>query len=688
MPLEAPRLDDRTYDDLRKEAIALIPTYCPEWTDFNASDPGITLIELFAYMTDIALYRMNRVPEKHYIKFLELIGMRLREPESAKVPVTFWLTTPQQEGAQQPRMVIDALTEVATTRTESSPAIVFRTDQAFEIRPPKLRYVLTSRGNERIGRSFRTHDSKKNVSGYEGFLAFAGSDADSDIPQEGDAYYLGFEEDLSYHILGIEMEVVRAKGEGVKPNMPPYKWQAIGLNPDAPETQEGPWATCERDGKDTTQGLNESGLIRIHLPQMQLDKRDGKTAYWVRCVLDEMPPDNRYRESPKIRRLAVGGWGATIPTTNVADAFDEVLGRSDGTPGQRFFLRNTPVVARRGREKQAEEYIIIRPEGKDEEIWEEVEDFSHSGEYDPHYTIDSSSGEVRFGPALPQRDGTIRCYGAIPEKKALITMRAYRYGGGQIGNVASNTLNVNKSGLPYIEKVRNRKPAAGGKDLENLEDCKVRAPGHLRAMHRAVTAADFEYLAMEAAPNHVARTFCLQSPAYAGLIQVLVIPKVAKLDGAARGRDYSLAPENLKLSTEVQTQIKEHLNERRLLCTRIEIIEPDYVWVKTIIRLRPSPLVRKERVLRDVETRLLQFLHPLSGGLDGMGWPFGRKVTKSEILLALQIVPGIDFIRDIQLYRVKRDASDGSWDAGEEQEEITLTPGQVIASRDHVVISD
>ena len=80
MTLPTPRLDDRTFQDLVDEAKRRIPRLAPEWTDHNVSDPGVALIELFAYMTDQLLYRVNRVPDRHYVKFLELIGLRLFPP--------------------------------------------------------------------------------------------------------------------------------------------------------------------------------------------------------------------------------------------------------------------------------------------------------------------------------------------------------------------------------------------------------------------------------------------------------------------------------------------------------------------------------------------------------------------------------------------------------------------------------
>src|SRR5215208_6014566 len=117
MPLPTVTLDDRHFQDIVDEAKTRIPTYCPEWTDHNVSDPGVALIELFAWMTDLLLYRVNQVPDKMYTSFLELIGVRLDPPRAARVPVTFHLSA-----AQAMDVVIPEDTEVATIRTETNPA--------------------------------------------------------------------------------------------------------------------------------------------------------------------------------------------------------------------------------------------------------------------------------------------------------------------------------------------------------------------------------------------------------------------------------------------------------------------------------------------------------------------------------------------------------------------------------------
>ncbi len=73
MPLEVPNLDDRTFADLVEEALSLLPQYAPLWTNYNPSDPGITLIELLAYFTEMLIYRLNRVTRDHQLRFLQLL---------------------------------------------------------------------------------------------------------------------------------------------------------------------------------------------------------------------------------------------------------------------------------------------------------------------------------------------------------------------------------------------------------------------------------------------------------------------------------------------------------------------------------------------------------------------------------------------------------------------------------------
>ena len=93
MALPDIQLDDRSYTDLVNELRRRIPAYTPEWTDYNDSDPGIALIELFSWLADILIYRINQVPDKAYVKFLQMIGIQLDLPAAAQAYLTFTLTS-------------------------------------------------------------------------------------------------------------------------------------------------------------------------------------------------------------------------------------------------------------------------------------------------------------------------------------------------------------------------------------------------------------------------------------------------------------------------------------------------------------------------------------------------------------------------------------------------------------------
>src|SRR5262245_22133079 len=136
MALPAPNLDDRRFQELVDDAKRFVMRRCPEWTDHNVSDPGVTLIETFAHMTDQLLYRLNRVPDRLYLRFLDLIGLQMLPPTPAHVPVSFWLSAP----ATTP-MTIATGTHAATLRTETEDAIVFTTTEDLELVPCSLSAV-------------------------------------------------------------------------------------------------------------------------------------------------------------------------------------------------------------------------------------------------------------------------------------------------------------------------------------------------------------------------------------------------------------------------------------------------------------------------------------------------------------------------------------------------------------------
>jgi Baseplate J-like protein len=102
MPLPSPNLDDRDFNQLAEEARRRVSQSCPDWTDLSPNDPGWALLELFAYLTETMIYRLNRLPEKAYIEFLRLIGVTLYPPTAAQARLRFSLNQPQTQPIEIP----------------------------------------------------------------------------------------------------------------------------------------------------------------------------------------------------------------------------------------------------------------------------------------------------------------------------------------------------------------------------------------------------------------------------------------------------------------------------------------------------------------------------------------------------------------------------------------------------------
>lgn len=664
MALAVPKLDDRKFQDIVDEAKKRIPHYCREWTDHNVSDPGVTLIELFAWMTETLLYRLNQVPDLHYIKFMQTLGITLQEPVPAKAPVTFWLSKPLPTS-----VLIPAGTEVGTTQTEMESSIVFTITEDFQVQPPELAAVVWRAASDKSGKKrYREQNLRRLETGFDGFAVFTPE------PQVDDALYFGFENNLSRHILGFQMDFDPAGGAGIDPAMPPYLWEASTGNPDHH------WESCDLES-DTTHGMNGAGKVQIHLPSMGKYEVDGKSLFWVRVRVKEISPSEArsgmqpYQTSPRLRRASVASWGGTVPAIHARVVTREFLGRSDGSPGQRLRLQYTPILKR-----EPGEALIVQVEGEPSQQWEEARDFAESGSSDHHFILDGTTGELRFGPGVRQPDGTIKLYGAIPPRGANLIFERYRHGGGQEGNVQKNVLNTLKTSIPYIARVANREPAWGGLDSETLEAAMMRAPALLRSRERAVTEDDFEFLARQALPAAIGRVKCLQPQAGErdrvppGRVYVLVVPRIMHPEGY-------LDPEQLELKPEEVEILTAYLDERRLLTTRLDIRSPAYQWVSVRVHLRTEPGAEQEQVEAQVLARLYRFLNPLTGGQDGDGWPFGRSLYVSDIYQSLQGTPGVQFLRGLDMYA----ARPGGEAYGEPIDFMEVLAHGVIASARHQV---
>jgi predicted phage baseplate assembly protein len=697
MPLPAPNLDDLRFQrDLVDEARRRIIRYCPEWTDYNLSDPGITLIELFAWMTEMMVYRLNRVPEKSYIQLLELLGIKLQPASSARTELTFWTSAPFPLTPESETIaIIPQGLEVSTQSTEEEPEVTFTTDTRAVLAPPRL--ILLQREGD-LNRNYLPR------LGIEPFYAFR-----RPRPRQGDTFYLGFDEapDISGYILRLTFDCEETTAVGIRRENPPLVWECSMGNDQWREIEP----STRANEKDTTGGLNNpSGRLVFYLPlDAKTNEVNGRSAYWIRCRLEQRDPrQGMYDESPAITGITAQVMGGTVMATHALVVHNEELGFSNGDPGQTFTLEQHPVLT-----LTEGEYVEVQ-EMRDGEMvfvpWERVTNFSTSDQHDRHFALDEATGEVSFGPGIRQPDGTMRQYGRIPPARSLIRMRTYRYGGGVTGNVPAGRIRVMRSAVPYISQVTNLKRASGGRDQESLEEAKTRAQREIRAQQRAVTAEDFQSAA-RAASRAVARVKC-NTPGQGdetvplGSIDLLVVPSA--IEAVSAGDLSRLALDNALIKT-----IRTYLDHYRLLTTTLNIREPRYVGARVHAEIVPSEYQLPEAVTLRVQEYLKHLLTPLSLetederlaeilGPDWEGWPFGKDLFVAELYSFIQQVPGVKHILDVQFsYRQVIPSQERAPEELEEEEErapsereelrlaedriLRLSPDTLLCSLDHVI---
>ncbi len=641
MSLPLPTVDERRFQDIVDEAKRLIPDYCPEWTDHNVSDPGIAVIELFAWMTEMIIYRLNHVPEVMYTRFLELMGVRLAPPAAARADLTFWLSGPQQEP-----VAIPAGTQVGTIRTEFEESIVFATDEDLSIVQPSLSACLTSAPEGRyIDQWNQLQDPAASVRCFDG-------------PAADDAIYFGFDGGLPGNLLKLSV-TAGIEGRGIDPERPPLEWSSWnGLE----------WRPA-KVYEDGTSGLNGSGPIRLLLPPRHEPLTLGPArGFWVRCRLVDSPDRPTYQESPEIQAVTAASEGGTVTAHHGEAVPAELLGRSDGKPGQVFRLRRSPVLPRR-----SQETVEVRT-GDSVARWVEVADFSASGESDNHYTLDAASGEVTFAPEIRYPDGRMVRHGAVPPLGAEVWFAGYRIGGGARGNVGTRRLSVLKSSIPFVGSVENLEAATGGVDAESVENAKLRGPMTLRAGERAVTTSDFERLTLQSS-REVARARCLGPLQPGDPVRVLVVPR---LDVAPA----DLALDDLALSEPLFAAVSGYLDERRILTTDVLVGTPSYQGVTVIARLQSAPGGDLELIRDAALERLYEYVNPLVGGPDRSGWPFDRSITSGEVFALLAGIEGVAGVAEVVFYPA--DLITGERE--ERRERIRLAPSQLFASYKHQVM--
>ncbi|GHO90349.1 putative baseplate assembly protein [Reticulibacter mediterranei] len=672
--IQPPDLDDRTWQDLVDQAVALIPRYAPQWTDFSPGDPGRTLIELFAWLVEGLTYRLNRVPEKNYIAFLNLLGIT-RDPA---VPAHTFLTFKTQSSVTTP-VLVPARTHAQTQGTETEAPIVFETDEDINVLPSNLQTVLlVAKPTTAVATYTDITNSLANavVSGYPVTLPGAANSTTSATPVQ---LFLGFDKPTTQPIqLRIQLSQpapVTISGTTTQPQVTASWAFSTGTN------EPSSWTALTTTGAtpqvaDNTNALVHDGVISLTIPATwgsqapsawaTVDPSPGNSEiqnalFWISITLINVIPATT-TQAPSIQ---IGFnyilFNAVSARNALTITSPETLGQSDGTtPFQIFQLKNRPLFKRPGTDTPYD-HLTIQVNGA---TWTQVDDFLPGpGNV---YRLNPVTGEINFGNynTTQAQPGT---HGTIPPTGAQITATTYRYvAGGTSGSVGAGKINALSVPISNIASVTNLAASFDAADEESIDDTLQRAPLELKSRDRAITAEDYEVLASEAS-NEVAIVRCLPPHlhddreahgawnvgdpwTFAGInrapgnVNVIIVPN--------QGTGIPRPTPSKDLLQEVQA----YLDKRRTLTSALRVSGPYYLPVAVTVsvsvwsRAITQGLINSEDdVKTDMQNKLQNYLHPIYGGLDRNGWQVGQSVFIADLFKAIMPDENLGFITSLTM---------------------------------------
>jgi len=685
MPLALPELDDRRFDDLRAEALARIPVHTPEWTNFNRSDPGVTLLELFAFLAETVLYRANLVPERNRLRFLQLLGQSLRPASAARGIVAF-----ANERAAADAPPLPAGSELAAG------AIGFRTVQGVDVLPVEARVFAK--------RAVAAPDDLKAyyTQLYEAF----------DQPTPGG---LTLYETVALPPEGIDLGVATvdrclwialltrpadrgpdavAAARAALANrtltlgiVPISEAAERRLTPAAPAVPPEPILEAPQPGP-----LAADRLPRYRRLPLRLDSDVLLAPGTAQALLpgdlggfDDLEPLEagtgdfpppledtalaarlvgwlRLRAPPGVtaRILWLGINAAMVEQS--ARILGEALPAGTGEPGQEVALARRPVLAGSVRLTVAGD------------AWTATDDLAAAGPEvpteDPRlapgslaplpapsrvFALDAEAGVLRFG------DGANGCR---PPPGA--TLRAdYDVTEGAAGNVGPARINGG-AGVPPGMSVVNPVRSWGGADAETVAAGEAQMTRFLQHRDRCVTVADFATIALRAPGLEIGRVEVIAAyspelgPAEpgdaAGAVTLMVIP-----------RDDPAQPDAPRPDGPFLDALCRWLDPRRLITTELFLRGPVYrgLWLSAGIEVEPGRSVAE--IAANVEAALRAALAPLGGGLASPerlvaapgtvlpappprnGWPLRKPVLRLELATIAARVDGVAFVRGLDM---------------------------------------
>jgi predicted phage baseplate assembly protein len=381
-----------------------------------------------------------------------------------------------------------------------------------------------------------------------------------------------------------------------------------------------------------TEALEEVAGQMAELVDHPLDHRlrdPDRIQGWIRL---EVPDQWREDAAPKLRHAGFN----VVEITNAETARRQVLGTSNGRPGQQFALPHRNVLTGTVNISVQESVDASEPLV----VWGETNDLAAAGPHDRVFDLDREAGVVTFG------DGTSGRIPPLVPGAGSVVSSAYRHGGGLGGEIDVGDITKLTGSLPGVRNAVNVVRATGGRDAETLTDLKIRARHDLATRHRAVTAADFEWIATRAPAVRVARAVAvaLRRPLAAatglddgvvahGAVSVVVVPD-------------DEGPQPTPTASFLRA-VCHWLDDHRLVTTEVHVVPPQFARLTDLrLVLQPEPGYTRAHLRDAIAADLASHLHVLTGGDDGTGFGFGRQIHIADLVARVSRMPGVDRVED------------------------------------------
>jgi hypothetical protein len=608
----APRLLPPDRASLLADFDRRAPAFTPEWIGRRpAEDAGAALRQLFGEQLEVVVSRLERWPDKSLIEFLTIAGVSPQPSVPAEVLLEFQVadTAPQS-------LPVGAGFQVGARPPGADALVVFETERTFYAAPGKTGEIYT----------------------------VDGTNYDPADPTQPFAPFGDGRSTTAALVIGLTGAVAPSQtltlgiGVAAPPGAPPPAGSGGLLPLPVPPGPVLVWEIIDGGDpvalevvRDETGGLVRSGLIELALPRQW---RPG------------LPPGLASAKSPRFLRLRIAyGRFAKPPqlsfvTLNMARAvgartvFDEVPVPVPKTDGRRFRLSQTPIVAGslilevedNGLQVAAASGGSLSANGRTR--WTAVPDLAVHGPDDAVFEMDLVTGELTFGDGHHGR--------ALPDGYRIVHAVSYRAESTLPGRVDAGQVTTAISALEFLGKVVNPLPAGGGGPGETPAQAMKRGPLEIRTRNRAVTVADYALQALRAEGADVARAFAVSGlhPQYPGrpipgVVGVFVVPP-DRGEGAP-----TPDPETLRA-------VATHLASAAAPAgVDVVVAAPRYQTVQIDAGILIEPGVDSGTTITGVLQALNTYLHPLSGGENGEGWPFGGPIRHVPLLHRISLVAGV-----------------------------------------------